>query len=98
PLRPLPKDLHAMVTPIEVTNEDRLFNGIPDSFDVCRYHSWVVDKEKLSAELEVTSVAENGNIMSVKHKEFNVRGVQFHPESIMTEHGEQLIKNWLELS
>jgi len=93
----LPKVFHGMVTPIERVGEDRLFNHIPDSFNVCRYHSWVIDKEKLSDELEVTSVAENGNIMSIKHKEYNVRGVQFHPESIMTEHGEQLIKNWLEL-
>lgn len=93
----LPKVFHGMVTPVEVKVDDRLFVGIPTSFNVCRYHSWVIDKEKLSDELEVTSVAENGNIMSVRHKQYNVRGVQFHPESIMTEHGEQLVKNWLEL-
>ena len=70
---------------------------IPNSFNVCRYHSWVIDQQSVPTELEVTSVAKNGSIMSVKHKEFNVRGVQFHPESIMTEHGKQLIQNWINL-
>ncbi|SNT36519.1 anthranilate synthase, component II [Ekhidna lutea] len=93
----LPKVYHGMVTPIELRANDQLFEGLPASFNVCRYHSWVVDKESLPDELEVTSVAENGNIMSFKHKEYNVRGVQFHPESIMTEHGKQLMKNWVEL-
>ena len=92
----LPKVYHGIVTNIEVKGEDRLFEGIPSSYRVCRYHSWVIDKEKVGADLEVTSVAENGNIMSVKHRAYNVRGVQFHPESIMTEHGKKLIENWLE--
>ena len=93
----LPQVFHGMVTPIEVVEKDELFNGIPDTYNVCRYHSWVIDKTSISEELKVTSVAENGNVMSVKHREYNVRGVQFHPESIMTEHGERLIKNWLGL-
>ena len=93
----LPKVYHGMVTPIKVVEKDRLFQGLPESFNVCRYHSWVIDKESLAPDLTITSIAENGNIMSVKHKEFNVRGVQFHPESIMTEHGKQLMKNWIEL-
>lgn len=93
----LPKVYHGMVTPIELRAKDQLFDGLPTVFNVCRYHSWVVDKESLPDELEVTSVAENGNIMSFKHKHYNVRGVQFHPESIMTENGKLLMKNWLEL-
>lgn len=93
----LPQVYHGMVTPIEVIKEDALFDGLPESFKVCRYHSWVIDKGTISSDLEITSVAENGNIMSLKHKEYNVRGVQFHPESIMTEHGIQLMKNWTEL-
>ncbi|WP_420315930.1 anthranilate synthase component II [Ekhidna sp.] len=93
----LPQVYHGMVTPIEVIVEDDIFNGLPPSFNVCRYHSWVIEKTSLPESLEVTSVAENGNIMSIKHKDFNVRGVQFHPESIMTEHGKQLMKNWIDL-
>lgn len=93
----LEKVYHGIVTPIQVLEEDQLFDGLPKAFQVCRYHSWVIDKESISSDLLITSVAENGNIMSIKHKSFNVRGVQFHPESIMTEHGMQLIKNWLSL-
>ena len=93
----LPQVFHGMVTPLEVIEEDEIFKGLPKNFNVCRYHSWVIDKEFLGTDLIVTSVAENGNIMSLKHKEYNVRGVQFHPESIMTEHGKQLMKNWIEL-
>lgn len=93
----LPQVYHGMVTPVHVIAEDALFEGLPASFNVCRYHSWVIDKSAISDQLEITSVAENGNIMSVRHKEYRVRGVQFHPESIMTEHGKQLIKNWLTL-
>lgn len=91
----LPQVYHGMVTPVEIINEDPLFDQIPESFNVCRYHSWVIEKDSLPDEMEVTSVAENGNIMSIRHKEYNVRGVQFHPESIMTEHGKRLIQNWL---
>jgi len=93
----LPHVFHGMVTPIELIANDQLFKGLPSKFNVCRYHSWVIEKRTLPESLEVTSVAENGNIMAIKHKEYNVRGVQFHPESIMTEHGKQLMKNWLEL-
>ncbi|MFK7951262.1 MAG: aminodeoxychorismate/anthranilate synthase component II [Ekhidna sp.] len=93
----LPQVYHGMVTPIELQKEDQIFEGLPNVFNVCRYHSWVIDKTSISDQLEVTSVAENGNVMSVKHKKHNVRGVQFHPESIMTEHGKKLIENWLSL-
>lgn len=88
---------HGIVTPIEIIQEDELFEGLPTSFNVCRYHSWVVEKDSLPDDIQITSVAENGNIMSLKHRRYNVRGVQFHPESIMTEHGKELIKNWLKL-
>lgn len=93
----LPQVFHGMVTPVKQVIDDELFKGLPSTFNVCRYHSWVIEKSSLPESLEVTSIAENGNIMSIRHKEFNVRGVQFHPESIMTEHGKQLMKNWLEL-
>lgn len=93
----LPQVYHGVVTSVELQNHDALFDGLPPQFEACRYHSWVIDKDHLSEDLEVTSVAENGNIMSIKHKQYQVRGVQFHPESIMTQHGHQLIKNWLAL-
>ncbi|MEP0987914.1 aminodeoxychorismate/anthranilate synthase component II [Ekhidna sp.] len=93
----LPQVYHGMVTPISLIEEDDLFKGLPSSFNVCRYHSWVIEKNSIPETLIVTSVAENGNVMSVKHREFNVRGVQFHPESIMTEYGKDLIKNWISL-
>ncbi|MEP1032046.1 aminodeoxychorismate/anthranilate synthase component II [Ekhidna sp.] len=93
----LPQVYHGMVTPIELVVNEPLFKGLPASFNVCRYHSWILEKNNLPDSLEVTSVAENGNIMSIRHKEYNVRGVQFHPESIMTEHGKTLMQNWLAL-
>ncbi|MBC6400316.1 MAG: aminodeoxychorismate/anthranilate synthase component II [Ekhidna sp.] len=88
---------HGVVTPVKIISDDAIFEHIPKSFNACRYHSWVIDKKNASKDLEVTSIAENGNIMSVKHKKYNVRGIQFHPESVMTEYGELLIKNWLSL-
>ncbi len=93
----LPQVYHGVVTEVEVIQDDYIFEGIPRSFQACRYHSWVIKRESIGEDLEITSVAENGNIMSVRHKEFNVRGVQFHPESIMTRHGEKMVKNWLRL-
>ncbi|MEQ9403389.1 MAG: aminodeoxychorismate/anthranilate synthase component II [Cyclobacteriaceae bacterium] len=93
----LPQVYHGVVTPVEVIVDDELFRGIPKSFNACRYHSWVIKKDTVGKDLEITSVAENGNIMSIRHKEYCVRGVQFHPESIMTKYGKKLIENWLAL-
>lgn len=92
----LPTVFHGIVTKIIVSEADGLFNGLPKVFNVCRYHSWVIKEEELPADLIVTSRDESGTIMSVKHHVHDVQGVQFHPESIMTEHGKLLIKNWLE--
>ena len=87
---------HGVSTPITVTeSSDLLFKGLPDSFDIGRYHSWVVSNENFPKELTITSVEENGQIMSLKHKEHNLYGVQFHPESILTEHGKEMINNFL---
>ncbi len=61
-----------------------------------RYHSWVVAPETMPAELEVTARDANGQILALRHRTYDVRGVQFHPESILTEHGHQMLKNWLE--
>ncbi len=87
---------HGVSTEIKLTNaDDTLYYGLPNKLEVGRYHSWVVSK-KLPNDLIATSVDENGEIMSLKHKDFDVRAVQYHPESILTPHGKQILKNWVE--
>ena len=75
---------------------DRLFEGLPTQFAVGRYHSWVVDEAHLPAELEVIGRTPDQQIMAIRHKQYDLRGLQFHPESILTEHGATLIQNWLQ--
>lgn len=74
-----------------------LFKNLPQIFDVGRYHSWVVNAATLPQELAVTAVDENGYIMAMQHTTYNVQAVQFHPESVLTPLGEQIIKNWLDI-
>ncbi len=80
---------------IHYENDDILYKDIPQELEVGRYHSWVVSKN-LPEELIVTSVDKNGEIMSIKHKEFDVRALQYHPESILTPEGKKILKNWVE--
>lgn len=95
----LPTVFHGVATKAVLTaTRDTLFDGLPQEFMVCRYHSWAVVPERLPAELEVTAVDELGNIMALKHRTYAIRGVQFHPESIMTEHGKTMIHNWIKAS
>ncbi|MEZ5104685.1 MAG: aminodeoxychorismate/anthranilate synthase component II [Draconibacterium sp.] len=90
------KVLHGIATPVELTEtKSVLFEGLPKTFEVGRYHSWIVQKEDLPECFEVTSYDNDGFIMSMKHKEYDVEGVQFHPESVLTPLGEQILKNWL---
>ncbi|NJB85153.1 anthranilate synthase component 2 [Lewinella marina] len=77
------------------TDDDVLFQDVPDRFRAGRYHSWVIDPDTLPAELEVTATDDAGGIMALRHRELPIFGVQFHPESIMTEHGRLMIKNLL---
>ena len=86
---------HGVATPMEIIGDDTLFRNIPKKLNVGRYHSWAVNKNDLPNDLEVTAVDEQGSIMALKHKTFDVRGVQFHPESVLTEHGLQMIENWI---
>ena len=89
--------LHGFGMKTKVTDEgDYLFKDIPQEFTTGRYHSWVVDGDTLNSDVLVTALGEDGRVMALRHKEYDVHGVQFHPESILTEHGKQLIKNWLE--
>lgn len=93
----LEKVYHGVATKIktEVDNED-LFKDIPKEFEVGRYHSWVVSNEDFPEDLEITSTDENGEIMSLRHRKYDLKGVQFHPESVLTPHGKTILKNWLE--
>lgn len=82
-------------TTIVVDESEILFKNIPAKFKTGRYHSWVVSKKNFPSCLRVTSVDEEQNIMSLRHNELDVCGVQFHPESVLTEHGKQIMQNWL---
>jgi len=89
---------HGVATPVNVLDtSDLLFKGLPNSFNVGRYHSWVIDNKGFPEILKITSIEENNQIMSIKHRDFNLYGVQFHPESILTEHGKAMIKNFLNI-
>jgi len=89
---------HGVATPVEVLDKnDLLFKDLPTSFDIGRYHSWVIANEGFPEVLKITSIEENKQIMSLKHKEYKVYGVQFHPESILTEHGKEIINNFLSI-
>ncbi len=92
----LDKVFHGIATPIKLINHrDSIFEGVPDQFSVGRYHSWVVDVDHFPSDLEITAIDESGKIMALRHKKFRVKGVQFHPESILTEYGEKIMENWL---
>ena len=86
---------HGVATPVTITADDYLFEGLGKTFEVGRYHSWVVDAEGFPECLEVTSVSEEGFIMSLRHRQYDIRGIQYHPESVLTPGGKTIIKNWL---
>ena len=86
---------HGVATDMEIVKDDLLFEGLPRKFKAGRYHSWVVDEKFFPAELEVICKDENGFVMGLRHKKFDVRGVQFHPESVLTEYGQEMISNWV---
>lgn len=88
--------LHGIASQLTQTHPDPvLFENVPRLFEAGRYHSWIVDQEGFPETLEVTSLDEKGLIMSLKHLQYDVRGVQFHPESVLTPYGEKMISNWL---
>ena len=93
----LGRPMHGIATPISVTDqEELLFSNLPGTINVGRYHSWVVNQDDLPECLQVTATDGDTQIMALKHKTFDVRAVQFHPESVLTEHGKQMMKNWLD--
>lgn len=92
----LKRVMHGVSTETHVIdNSEILFSGLPSHFKAGRYHSWVVNKGSLPAELKITAMSEDEVIMALRHEKFDVKGVQFHPESILTEHGKEMIENWL---
>ncbi|MBQ8968983.1 MAG: aminodeoxychorismate/anthranilate synthase component II [Bacteroidaceae bacterium] len=87
---------HGVETPVHTcVTDDYLFEDLPPTFSVGRYHSWVADKEDFPSCLEVTSVSDEGYIMSLRHRQYDIRGLQYHPESVLTKDGKQIIGNWI---
>jgi anthranilate synthase component II len=90
---------HGVATPIQITNKhSQVLSGLPGNIKVGRYHSWIVSDSGFPAELEVTAIDENGYIMGLQHKTYDVQGVQFHPESVLTPEGETIMRNWLQVT
>jgi anthranilate synthase component 2 len=83
------------VEPARTKSENDIFKDLPDELEVGRYHSWIVANENFPGDLEITAKDENGFIMALRHKTFDVQGVQFHPESVLTPDGEKMMRNWL---
>lgn len=94
-LRNLKEVVHGQERRVDVLNEDILYQDMPSSFNVGLYHSWTVKDEMFPTDLMITARSENGIIMSIRHKEYDLRGVQFHPESYITKLGHLMICNWL---
>jgi anthranilate synthase component 2 len=96
---------HGVASPVKILFNDEenssptanLFRDLPGTLEVGRYHSWIVKEEGFPGVLEITARDENNLIMALRHREYNVQGVQFHPESVLTPQGEKIIRNWLEI-
>lgn len=87
---------HGVASPIKIAGaKSQILDGLPEVIEVGRYHSWIVDENNFPEVLEVTARDANGYIMGLQHKEFDVQGVQFHPESVLTPDGEIILRNWL---
>jgi anthranilate synthase component 2 len=92
----MPVVLHGVTTTVRIiAREDYLFDGVPESLSVCRYHSWAVVSNTVNGNMEITAVDEQGGVMGIKHKKYDVRGLQFHPEAYLTEYGIKMVENWL---
>lgn len=87
---------HGVDTSCEITTNDYLFAGLGNTITIGRYHSWVVSKEGFPAVLEITAISPDGEIMALRHREYDIRGIQFHPESILTPEGKTMLRNWLQ--
>ena len=88
---------HGVATEGTQYGNDPIFRGMPKRIIMGRYHSWVVDSTSLPECLEVTAMSDDGYIMALRHRHYDIHGIQFHPESVLTPEGRQIVKNWLEL-
>ena len=86
---------HGIATPCHIVADDPLFSGIERHITIGRYHSWVVANDAFPDCLEVTAISDEGQIMALRHKKLNVRGIQFHPESVLTPDGKKMLQNWM---
>ena len=86
---------HGVATPCRIIADDPIFSGLEREITIGRYHSWVISNEGLPECLEVTAVSDEGQIMALRHRELNVRGIQFHPESVLTPDGRRMLQNWM---
>lgn len=86
--------VHGLASEVKI-EDDLLFQGLPEHFKIGRYHSWVINEFSLSPDLEIIARTPDRQIMGVRHKKFKVRGLQFHPESVLTEYGVEMMRNWL---
>ena len=94
----LPAVLHGVTSQVNIIQRsEKIFLGLPERFTVTHYHSWAVIPSSIDEELEVTATNDEGLVMAIAHRKFDVRGVQFHPESIMTQQGKEIVGNWLKL-
>lgn len=92
----MPVVLHGIPGRIQILDKDeKMFKDVPESFTACHYHSWAVNPESINGTLQVTAIDDEDRIMAIRHSQYDIRGLQFHPESILTEHGSKIINNWL---
>ncbi len=96
-LENLSEVFHGVATPAHIVADDPIFCGLPKTFTVGRYHSWVVATDQFHDCLTVTAVSDEGQIMALRHKEYDIHGIQFHPESVLTPEGSIIIKNFIDL-
>lgn len=94
-LENLSEVFHGVQTNCRVLNPKPLFEGLPSEFKIGRYHSWVVSRQGFPDCLEVSAQSDEGQIMALRHREFDINGIQFHPESVLTPDGSEIIRNWL---
>lgn len=96
-LENLAEVFHGVATEGTQFGTDPIFAGLPERITMGRYHSWVVSKEGFPECLEITAESDEGQIMALRHRQFNIHGIQFHPESVLTKDGRTMVKNWLDL-
>lgn len=87
---------HGVATQAKIVAKDYIFDGLDENIEIGRYHSWIVSRENFPDSLEITAVDDKGQVMALRHREFDIHGVQFHPESVLTPKGKEIVRNFLE--